>query len=134
MDLPEVDMLLSIVCHKCGISPMTYMRTRTRAEFESDVRGWVGSFIYPVNQIAKAFVGDEGSSRQIESSDQPRFQSGGSGDVLNDQRARERSASRMYSWKRSVSGRKYNLVNLDVADQAKYRQAVHKMKKNFSEQ
>lgn len=131
MDLPEVDVLLSIVAHKCGISPSAYMRKRTRRDFESDISGWVSSFIYPVNQIAKSFLGDGTSSESVQPSPQ---QGNDSQDVNQDQLQRERRSSKIYSWKRKVSGRRYNLVNLDVANQSAYRQAVSTMKSEFSKQ
>jgi hypothetical protein len=131
VDLPEVDVLLSIVAHKSGISPSAYMRKRTRRDFESDVSGWVSSFIYPVNQIAKSFLGDGSSSVAVQTSTQKGTDPQ---DVDQDQLQRERRSSRLYSWKRKVSGRRYNLVNLDVANQDAYKQAVSTMKSEFSKQ
>ena len=133
MDLPDVDVLLSIVAHKSGISPSAYMRKRTRIDFESDVAGWVSSFIYPVNTIAKSFLGDGADTNRLPP---PKTGSGPQSDGSSDpeQLRRERRARRMYDWKRKVAGRKYNLVNLDVADQSAYRDAVSTMKREFSKQ
>ncbi len=133
MDLPDVDVLLSIVAHKSGISPSAYMRKRTRIDFESDVAGWVSSFIYPVNTIAKSFLGDGSDTKKLPPP-KPSPESKSDEPLDPEQLRRERRARNIYGWKRRVSGRKYSLVNLDVADKESYKQAVSTMKKDFSQQ
>ena len=111
------------------MTPDAYMRRRTRAEFASDVQGWATSLFYPINQVAKSFVGDGSDapppSPQIENQSRPNV----SADPT--QIERERRARRIYGWKRKVAGRRYSLVNLDVADQRAYRENVSTMKSSF---
>lgn len=110
------------------MTPDAYMRRRTRAEFRSDVQGWATGFLYPVNQIAKSFLGDGDSSPPPP---QMINESSGTDNADPTQLERERRARKVYGWKRKVPGRKYSLVNLDVADQRAYRENVSTMKSSF---
>lgn len=128
--MPKEGEILSMICLSIGISPGTYLTTRTRKEFEFDAKGLLKSKLLVVEIVSNIFGSSEGSKDQ-ERVTQQSFDGEliKAGPEMSDEQAiswahRERRSSKAYPWLKKSNRRNYNVVNLDTRNAEEFMKGI----------
>ncbi|MEC7116518.1 MAG: hypothetical protein VXW76_08160, partial [Actinomycetota bacterium] len=131
--MPNDDEILVMVSHNLGMSPNSYLVTRSREEFLRDSKGLLKSRLLLVEVVSSMFD-DRSSGKQNSISQEPQIPSGDlikSGPEMSDEDAakwaqRELNSSRAYPWLKRSGRRSYNVINLDTSDPNPFMEGIRK--------
>ena len=127
-----------MVSQSCGVPLGVYLTTRTRQHFERDAKSALAINLLPVEvvlSVVNSALGGANSKAQ-EPTDE-RLQSPTTGDDAADENEvakidRERKSRSVYNWYRRVSGRNYNVHNLDTRNASEFVSVTRKLGQHMS--
>jgi len=127
-----------MVAQSCGIPLGVYLTTRTRTHFERDAKSALAISLMPVEVVLSvvnsALGGTPAKSKEPESE---RLKSPTSGEIPADEGEvlkidRERKSRSVYNWYRRVSGRNYNVHNLDTRNASEFVSVTRQLGQHLS--
>lgn len=125
-----------MVAQAVGIPLGLYLTTRSRHQFELDAKATMSKIMMPIEcvlSVVNSALGGESSSSssQIDMDAvraTPRHPDAPDFPEPNDELARrERRSSTQYGWYRRVSGRSYNVHNLDTRNPGEFKRATDRI-------